>query len=332
MSAAANRKPPILGPKQRTDEWYSLRLYDPDRTERPVMFGGSEASMVMENPLELFLIKSRRKAPPEVTEDMEVGALMEPVVIEMHRRRAGIEIETDISIGFHPEHSFMAASPDGIASDGDLEWGVDAKTSTDRMFQRESLDAYKYGQEGTDNVPLWVLWQMQQTCEVWNFPYIDIPVLFGRKYRAYRVFPDSGLIETLVAAEKELAERIINDDPPPPTWSHPRTRECLQALYGMEKGLVHPLSDMNFSRWCSVARRKNEIKILEEANAADINQILAEMGPAEYAALPHESAYLKRIQVRDSLWTDADVELARTSLGTVKRAGHVRLQQVKNAK
>jgi hypothetical protein len=42
--------------------------------------------------------------------------------------------------------------------------------------------------------------------------------------------------------------------------------------------------------------------------------------------------FLKRIQVRDSLWTDADVELARTSLGTVKRAGHVRLQQVKNVK
>jgi predicted phage-related endonuclease len=328
---------PIPGPQAYSDEWFKLRVFDPERVGREVLFGASRAGNVIENPLEEFLYYTARKERPAANELMEVGLLMEPVVLEIHRRRTGYKLRTGLPMYFHGDKNrwFMAATPDAEACEEDAPeyvWGVDAKTTSDHMVLKEGLDMHKYGTEGTDNVPMHVLWQCVQQCDVMNYPYIDVPVLVGRRYKAYRVYPDSTLIETLVAAEKELAERIINDDPPPPTWSHPRTRECLQALYGMEKGLVHPLSDMNFSRWCSVARRKNEIKILEAANVADINQILAEMGPAEYAALPRESAYLKRIQVRDSLWTDADVELARTSLGTVKRAGHVRLQQVKNVK
>ena len=328
---------PIPGPAAYSYDWFKLRLFDPDRVGRPVVFGASRAGNIIETPLEEFLYYTNRKERPEANELMEVGLLMEPVVLEMHRRRTGYKLRTGLPMFFHGsrDRSFMAATPDAEACAEDnptFVWGVDAKTTSDHMVLKQGLDMHKYGEAGTDNVPAHVLWQCIQQCEVMNYPFIDVPVLVGRKYRAYRVYPDPTLIETLVAAEKELAERIINDDPPPPTWSHPRTRECLQALYGMEKGLVHPLSEMNFARWCEVQRRKNDIKLLEDANRADENQILAEIGQAEYASLPQGTAYIKRVVIKDSLWTEADIEAARTKLGTVKRAGHVRMQQTKSAK
>lgn len=328
---SAIRKP-IPGPAQYTEEWHKLRVFDPDRKDHPVVFGASEASMVMENPLELFLYKTGRKQRPEATEDMEVGSLMEPVVLEMYRRREGVVIETGIPLHFHGEHSFMAASPDAFAYEDIAKrkrWIADAKTSSNFMFLKEGFDQYKYGAEGTDQVPLYTLWQMQQLCEVFDAPFADVPVLFGRKYRFYRVHRDNQLIDVLVKAEKELAERIINDDPPEPTWSAPSTRECLNALYGMERGLAVPLSDISFARWLDVQKRKEDIKILQEANKADENQILAEMGQAELGIMPQGTAAVKRIVVRDSMWTEADIGLAMANQGQVKRAGHVRLMQVK---
>jgi predicted phage-related endonuclease len=309
------------------------------------VFGASRAGAIMENPLEEFLLQTRRKPPIEQSEDMEVGSLMEPVVLEMYVRRSGNCIKTGLPLHFHGEYSFMAATPDAIGFPRanplvdshdpkaflPMEWGVDAKTSTDRMFLKDATaeDTNKYGQEGTDLVPDYTLWQMQQQCAVFGFQFVDVPVLFGRHYRGYRVHRDETLIDALVSAEKELAERILADDPPEPNFQHPRTRECLRALYGLQQGTSIVLSDENFERWVGVQRRKQEVKDLEAEIAEATNHVLAEMADAELAIMPAGSKAIKRIVVKDSLWAQKDIDEAVAKLGTTKRAGHEQLREVK---
>ena len=331
MSAVAK---PITGPAPHSDEWYSLRLFNPDRQERPIVFGASEAMKAVENPLELYLLKRGEMDPPEQTEDMEVGSLMEPVVLEMYRRRSGNYIVTGCPMYFHGEHAFMAATPDAIgipekdgqlAFDKDGYWGVDAKTSHDRMFIKQALvdtDVNKYGAEETDMVPSYVLWQMQQQCAVMGFPYVDVPVLFGRKYRIYRVDRDETLIQALVDAEKELAERIINCDPPEPNWTHPQAKTCLQALNGLERDLSIVLSDEGFERWLNRTRRKEQIKELEALNAEDEVRILAEMQSAEFALFPTGEKEIRRCVIAPTHYTEKDVEDVRSKVGQVKRNGY----------
>lgn len=331
---------PVPGPAAYSDEWFALRLFDPERTERPVVFGASMAAMVVENPLELYMRMTRRLPPQETTEDMEVGLLMEPVVLEMYKRRSGHKIATGLPIYFHPEYPFIAGTPDAIGANEvylsreeyiQNGWVVDAKTSHDRMFLRDlaSDDLGRYGAEETDLVPSRVLWQMQQLCCVFDHDHADVPVLFGRKYRFYRVYRDQTLVDTLISAEKELAERIIADEAPEPHWTHPRTRECLRILHGLEPGLQVALSDDGYERWLNVARRKNEIKEREEANLEDTNRILAEMRDAELALMPLGTKAIKRSVTRESLWTETDVWTAHEKLGQVKRKGFEQLREKK---
>lgn len=345
---AATTKQPIPGPVPHTPDWYALRVFDPDRAERPVVFGASEAQKAVETPLELYLLKRGEMEPPEQTEDMEVGSLMEPVVLEMYRRRSGNFIHTGCPMYFAPECAFMAATPDaiGIPEVDDMPgvlnleavtdfWGVDAKTSHDRMFIRHAAaneDTNKYGEDGTDLVPTYVLWQMQQQCAVMGFPFVDVPVLFGRKYRQYRVDRDETLIKALVDAEKELAERIVNGDPPEPNWTHPNTRECLQALHGLQRGTTVVLSDDGYERWLDIARRKSTIAELEEANREDTNRILAEMESAENALFPAGGREIHRSVIACSHFGWNDVANARRLIGQVKRKGYEKLteRQTKN--
>lgn len=326
---------PIPGPMAYTPEWHALRLYDPDRKERPVVFGASQASKAIENPLELYLLTTGMLLPDDPTEEMEVGLLMEPVVLEMYRRRSGNEFYVGVPTHFHPEHNFMSATPDaiGLPSTPDTceRWGIDAKTSSDRMLLSKTAaeDERKYGEAGTDAVPSYVLWQTQQQCAVFGFPYVDVPVLFGRRYSLYRVPRDETLIGALVAAEKELAERILNNDPPAPNWSLPETRKCLQALYGVAKGTTIALSDDRAERWNAVCRRKALIKEFEAENEIDINRILDEMQTAEFAQLPSGEKELRRSVIAESFYTQADVQALAEKVGQIKRKSHHRLTERK---
>jgi predicted phage-related endonuclease len=337
---------PIAGPETYSEEWHALRVFDPAR-ERPVVFGASEAQMAIENPLQLFNYKTGRQSRPEATEDMEVGLLMEPVVLEMYHRRSGHDIVVNVPMFFHGAHDFMAASVDAVGrkepdneayrqwiASGQIDprfWGVDAKTSHDRMFLKDALaeDGGRYGQEGTDLVPTYVLWQMQQQCSVMNFPHVDVPVLFGRKYRLYRVARDEQLIAALVAAEKELAERIIADDPPEPNWSHPSTRECIRAMYGFEPGLATILSEEALELWNSMTRWKEEIKGREEHLEAGRNRILFEMKGAQTGVFPSGAKGIRRTVVKDSIVTQADVDALQAKVGQVKRKAFEQLRETK---
>jgi len=330
----------VIGPVAHSDEWYSIRLFDPERNERPIVFGASEAaeacnlSPYSAGPLELFMKKRSLKPSFEGNEATEWGTLIEPVVLTMYERKFGVDLQRDLPMYFHGEYSFMGATPDalvknaadhfGFSPDGPSE-AVDAKSSTFRMVDATGEDENKYGEEETDQVPTYIVCQAQQQCAVLNLERVHFPVLIDRRIRRYTVERNDDFIAMIVSAEKELAERIINNDPPEPNWTHPETKRLLNDMYGYEQGKAIDLGDDDLLHWTEYEKLGQEIKELEKKRSGHRNQLLAKLQDAELGRLPAGKKELRRCVVSDSFWTEADVTEISMKIGQVKRRGSERL-------
>jgi len=322
-----------------TDEWYDIRDLDTDRTERPVIIGASEIAVACgvspySTPLELFLQKRgemTKEFSDEQQERMAFGLKLEPVILEAYAGRTGYTVDAEQPMCFHPEHSWMAATPDGIA----YGWpddpnapcvGLESKATSWRMFDAtgESQDAF--GADGTDQVPAMYVMQTQQQMAVCGFDRVDMPVLFdGSKLRIYHVDRSETIIEAIVAAGSELAERILNNDPPPPDYGHARTQEAIQALYGFDADADPMELDEDADMWTwQVKEMTAQIKEVEKRKAELQNRILAAFCGASKAVLPNGET-LSRTQIAETYVTDDDVLRLADRVGQVKRKGYDRL-------
>lgn len=241
---------PIIGPMPQTPEWHAMRRYDPARRDRPVVIGASEAAAACGcskycSTLELYLRKRGEYEPvisPESMEAIEMGTHLEPLILDRYERRTGALLLRSLPMMFSCEDEWMAATPDGIVCNDICEpWtkAVDAKATTGRRYDSTGDDLSAFGAEGTDQIPLDYLFQGQQQCHVLGVTTVDFPVLFdARVLRIYTVNRDSDLISEMVEAERELCERIINADPPEPTWEHPGIDKVIRSLYGSMSGKI----------------------------------------------------------------------------------------------
>jgi predicted phage-related endonuclease len=316
-----------------SDAWHKIRLFNPD-FDVPVRFGASEAAAACGmspygGPLDLFMQKRGLKPAFEGNDDTEFGNLIEPVVLEMYSRKTGVTLDTRLPMYFSGTHSFMAATPDGLVRAGDgVPWtiGVDAKSSTHRMVDKTGEDEHKFGEEGTDQVPMYILLQCVQQCEVLNLERVDVPVLIDRRIRIYTVNRDDELAKVIISAEKELAERIIDNRPPEPNWEHPETRSLLVRLNGYSPGKIVDLGLDDHLALTQIDLWKAAAKTLEAKITAANNRLLAKMGDADVGRFPCSPQELKRTTVADSFWTEADVTKASMSIGEIKRAGYTYLK------
>ena len=158
---------PIAGPSAYTPDWYEIRKFNPDRKDRPVIFGASEAAAACNqckysSALELYMIK-RGEFVKDFSEDqqtrMNMGTRLEPIILDCYEEREECHLTRGLPMYFHPVWNFMAATPDAIASKAVgqeciVEWCVDAKSTNWRMLDRSGDDQTKFGSEGTDQVPI----------------------------------------------------------------------------------------------------------------------------------------------------------------------------------
>lgn len=301
---------PIPGPDQRTDDWFSLRVFDPERKDRPFVFGASEAGAICgvssySTPLQIFLEKRGMGPPRDDTDAMRLGRKLEPVVLSEYAERMLVDLEVDQPMYFSavPGRWWEAASPDAKVI-GRPMLGVDAKTSTWRMLDRTGQDQGKFGEEGTDQVPIDQLFQAQQLCSVMGWEGVDFPLLLdNRTLRIYHVDRNDDLIASIVSAEQELAERIIANDPPEPTWQHSSTRSLLRRLYGFTAGKQVELSEAARAHWLNAQRLNDEIQELSAKRDEYRNRVLAELADAETGTFPNGTKEIVRVQVRASSYT-----------------------------
>lgn len=337
----------IQGPKPKTDEWEALRFYDPAREDRPIIFGASDAPAACNvspysSAFQLCLEKTRQinlPFDPDQVERMEAGLVIEDAIVELYRRRRNCEVRRDLPMFFHSSLNYMSATPDGEAYTADEEtvtWGVESKNTQFRMFDASGEDENKFGEEGTDAVPLQYLFQAQQQMEVMGWSSVDIPALFdGWKLRVYTVDRSDELIASITDAEKELAERVCNGELPEPHWRHARTEKVLKSVYGVVPKKKVVRGDDLRGWWL----KREEIKLKIDELTADLSEatsrIIAGFEDAEIMTFEGSTIRIKRTVIADSLFTQQDVDNAKLKadeiagkIGTVKRKGHSRLRRL----
>lgn len=326
---------PIPGPVVYTSEWYALRRYDPKRTDRPVIFGASEAAAVCNlspysSALQVYLEK-RGEIDPNFSEQaqrrMDMGKRLETVILDCYEEETDCILAREQLVYFHPDLPFMAASPDAIATFEDgSERSVDAKSTNWRMLDKTGEDTGKFGEPGTDQIPLVYFLQGQQQMAVMGLDRCDFPVLVdGAELRIYSVERNDEIIEQIMRAELELAERILNGDPPEPNWRHEGTARLINSMYGRKAGRVVELTEFEADIWTRKQQLSEQIKKLE----AEVDEIKAHilwaMQDADVGRIPGASFEIRRTVVSESYWTEEDVREAERKIGKVKRQGYAKL-------
>lgn len=334
MTATARKL--IEGPPQYSEAWFALRMYDPERTERPVVFGASEAAACCNlspysSALQVYLEKRgeyKQEFTPEQEFRMRMGHRLEPVILDCYEESTDCILQRDARMYFHPEWSFMAASHDAIAIfNGDRqERSVDAKSTNWRMVDRTGANEHRFGESGTDQVPLSFVLQGQVQMAVIGVEKCDFPVLVdGSDLRIYTVDRNDDLILQIASAQRELVERIIAGDPPEPNWEHSGTVKLLHKMHPVSVGKVVELTEGDADAWTKKEKLSADLKQLE----GEIDKIKAHMmwalGDAQVGRFPDSPFEIRRTVIADSYFTEDDaLEVAR-KIGQVKRAGHSRL-------
>lgn len=305
---------PIVGPAQHSEAWHQLRKFNPDRRDRPVVFGASEAAAACnqcpyESALSLYL-KKRGEMESEFSASskfrMAVGTHLEPLILDHYADQQDCILERSQPMFFHPIWSFMGASLDAIARPRDRDrnesWAVDAKSTNWRMRDKTGQDTGKFGDEGTDQLPVNYIFQGQIQMAVMGLDRCDFAVsIDNSEPLVYTVTRNDDLIKQIALAEAELAERIIAGDPPEPNFEHSGTKQVLQRMFGTDFGKVAELSEEEHDLWIRKEQLSAHKKIIDEELDEISARITWAMQDAEIGRFPDAAIELKKTIVKESV-------------------------------
>lgn len=251
-------------------------------------------------PLSIYSRKVGRMPPVEETKAMRRGKRMEPFVVEDFTELTGIASAVyPMGLYRHANEPFMLATPDCLLASNEL---LECKTTNWRM-------ASKLGYEGTDDVPTEYVCQAQQQLAVTGLLVCHVAVLIDcETLRTFRVDRNDRLIDAMTEAERELWERIQNQDPPEPNWEHRSTPRLIREVYGcVETGKVIELSDDVRQLWLlreEWAAKKNEAEKIEKELKARVS---VAMGDAEFGDLGDGRAVKKHVGKRKGYTVEESV-------------------------
>lgn len=177
---------------------------------RKTGIGGSDAPAIMglsawKTPLQVYMEKRGELDNSFYdNEAMEWGRRLEPVIRQKYCDLTGLEVAVPQDIIRHPLHDFIIGTPDGLAADRVLE----IKTA-------QSMDLW--GEEGTDQIPLNYLVQVQHYMMITGLPAADIAVLFSySNFKIYNVFADYELHALMLNKEVEFWNNVQKGVAPDP--------------------------------------------------------------------------------------------------------------------
>lgn len=304
------------GPYPLTREWHEARKKCIGASEAAAACGISEWSQ----PLEVYLRK-RGEIPEFAGNDAtRLGTLLEPIVLSEYERRTGHDLVTHLPLFTHTDTPHVGATPDAAVIG--LDFPVEAKTTS-------HWRAAEFGDEGTDHIPDEYVCQAQQQMYVLGAERCDVAVLIdGRTLKIYTVNRNDKLIHKMVVAETDLWQRILEGNPPEPQWRHPATVQLLQAMHGTVNEGSIPLSDETALAWGRYQALGETIKQAEAERDECKARVYHALGDWAVGELPSGGS-IRRSIVRESLWTDKDVEEITAKVGQVKRRSYFRLTERK---
>ncbi len=179
-----------------------------DLEQRNKGIGGSDAGAIMgvspfKKAKALWMEKTERKTPYDLSKNKKVqmGNIMEPVILKMYAESKGFEVEEDHKTHYHPEYPFMFAHIDGWVPS--RERVVEIKTASNpKPWDLHGVpDHYKY--------------QCMHYCAILGVYTADVAVLInGHDFRIYNLqFTDEDFIN-LINKETEFWQCVENDEWP----------------------------------------------------------------------------------------------------------------------
>jgi putative phage-type endonuclease len=281
--------------------------------ERRKGLGGSDAAAVFglsryKSPLDLYLEKIGEADPVDETWDMARGKALEPLLRQHYADTTGRTVRVPKDAIKSSAHRFMFYNPDGLTDDNRL---VEFKTAA---YDQD------WGMEGSDDIPMSYLLQVQHGMVVTGLKVADVTVSIGGcKPKYFVVEEDKELQETLIKGEAMFWARVQGAVPPPPS-----TREDVARLFPVSLETEVAADEEVLALLRGLARVKHQLKELEQQQEGLETAIKVFVGSNERLVDPDTGDFLatwksgvgaKRINTTKLKQLYPDIAEAVTELG-----------------
>lgn len=234
--------------------------------ERRRGIGGSDAAAVMglskyKTPLAVWEEKTGIAPPIPDNAPMMWGRNLEPVIRQHYADVTGRTVLMPEKMLYHVKHPFMLANLDGYTDDKRV---VEIKTA------RDSRD---WGEEGTDEIPIPYLCQVQHYMAVTGFAVADVAVLIGGSdFRLYEVPADAEFQAAMIDAEADFWRKVEAQEPPEPV-----TYSDMLQRYQTSKAASVTASEPVENAVAELKRVREQMKLLEHTEEQLKTAILGEL-------------------------------------------------------
>ena len=218
---------------------------------------------------------------PEVpqNEEQRIGSKIEPFLAEMFTARTGKNAVRPNAVRIDPECSYIRSNLD-FETDGNIP--LEAKNTGRVWYKGADGNEYRWGPDGTDDVPVEYLCQVQTQMAAVKADHGYIAVLIGGcDFRVYKILRSEKIIDAIrTEAERFWSEHVQTRNLPPHDWKHPRTAEFVATLAKATPGtrVTLPAGD----RVHELVRRYKllrEFHALAERHSKQVKaEILAQLG------------------------------------------------------
>lgn len=256
--------------------------------------GASEAAAAIgvspyETPLSLYLRKLGLADPPEETEAMRLGTLLEPVVGRLYAERTGRALGATQVFRRHDRHPHVFATLDGIDDAGNL---VELKTIGQWAASRGAL-----GDEDTDQVPEHWIVQAHQQMAVFDAGRVEFGVLVGgQSFRHFAVERDEGLVSAVVGGVDAFWRSHVEARvPPAASAADVGVLSRQRPAPGRTVRLDDPLLKWAADAYLEIGEGARVAERLRDEHKAALMQA---MGDAERAELPDGTVVTRKLVTR----------------------------------
>jgi putative phage-type endonuclease len=266
--------------------WLQDRMTAIGASEIPTLFGEGYEGMYS-----LWSRKCGLADAREETEAMEVGTLIQPVITELLRRRANINVQDADPFEFirDSQYPFLGCSLDGRAFSEEREGPGIAEI--------KNVGHY-VGSDWKDGVPMRVQLQCQAQMLVTGYDWGVVGMLLGGNKLAHFVVERHEAIQKAIVTQAKKFWKLVESRTPPPVDDSEETARVLFMLHPDDSGDEVPLPSGFAKLDKKLAGIKRRIADLEKKERAIENRLKAEIGAATFGLIPGGGMYSWKTQTR----------------------------------
>lgn len=286
MSTAEKLRLPfrVAANTHNRDEWLAARRGIITASDVSAVLGRNPYA----DPLSVWLEKSGLAPEQEVTEAMEMGLLMEPVIAAAYERKTGRKTKPFQRLCVSEQYPWIGATCDA--------WTLLGGEDTPVEFKNASAYVADDWAEGC--APHYVP-QVQTQMLVMGARRASVAVLIGGNRLAWcDVERDEEMIAEIIDATRDMMRRIQEGDAPPPSGSE-ASAAALAAMYPRETpGSVVALPGEAADLDAEILEQQAVAKRAEERVAVAKQKLQAMIGEAAKGVLPGGGAWSWSTQER----------------------------------